>query len=101
MAALIAVAGLAGCGTPARVPESPSGVTESTAPTPTSPPLVAPQGSRIAKWIDLAAGDSPYAVVSYLIDSDQDRTSNNPYPSTIICLLQDSTGRSLAGSAKY
>ena len=37
---------------------------------------------------------------TYLIDSDQDRTDNNPYPSTVICLLQDAQGRSLTGSAK-
>jgi hypothetical protein len=36
---------------------------------------------------------------TYLIDSDQDRTDNNPYPSTVICLLQDTQGRSLTGSA--
>ncbi len=36
---------------------------------------------------------------TYLIDSDQDRTDNNPYPSTVICLLQDAQGRSLTGSA--
>ena len=37
---------------------------------------------------------------TYLIDSDQDRTDNNPYPSTVICLLQDAGGRTLTGSAK-
>jgi hypothetical protein len=37
---------------------------------------------------------------TYLIDSDQDRTDNNPYPSTVICLLQDAQGRSLTDSAK-
>ena len=37
---------------------------------------------------------------TYLIDSDQDRTDNNPYPSTVICLLQDAQGSSLTGSAK-
>ncbi len=37
---------------------------------------------------------------TYLIDSDQDRTDNNPYPSTVICLLQDAQGRNLTGSAK-
>ena len=36
---------------------------------------------------------------TYLIDSDQDRTDNNPSPSTVICLLQDAQGRSLTGSA--
>jgi hypothetical protein len=42
---------------------------------------------------------SPY-VVTYLIDSDQDRTFNNPLPSTVICLLQDAQGQSLTGSAR-
>lgn len=41
----------------------------------------------------------PYAV-TYLIDSNQDRTSNNPYPSTVICLLQSSTGQPLTGSPR-
>ena len=38
--------------------------------------------------------------ITYLIDSDQDRTSNNPYPSTVICLLQGAQGQPLTGSAK-
>ena len=38
--------------------------------------------------------------ITYLIDSDQDRTSNNPYPSTVICLLQGADGLPLTGSAK-
>ena len=42
---------------------------------------------------------SPYAT-TYLIDSEQDRTSNNPLPSTVICLLQDATGGALIGSAR-
>ena len=54
----------------------------------------------LTQYTGLAAGSSPYAV-TYLIDSDQDRTSNNPYPSTIICLLQDAKGQALAGSAKH
>lgn len=37
--------------------------------------------------------------VSYLIDSNQDRTADNPLPSTVICLLQDAGGGSLTGSA--
>ena len=36
---------------------------------------------------------------TYLIDSDQDRTYNNPLPSTVICLLQGAQGQSLTGSA--
>ena len=38
--------------------------------------------------------------ISYLIDSDQDRTSNNPLPSTVICLLQSAAGTALNGSAR-
>ena len=43
-------------------------------------------------------GGGPFTI-SYLIDSEQDRTSNNPYPSTVICLLQGSGGQTLTGSA--
>lgn len=42
---------------------------------------------------------SPFAV-TYLIDSNQDRTSANPEPSTVICLLQDAEGRALTDSAR-
>lgn len=42
---------------------------------------------------------SGYAL-AYLIDSEQDRTDNNPYPSTVICLLQGATGQPLTGSAR-
>jgi hypothetical protein len=41
----------------------------------------------------------PYSV-TYLIDSNQDRTSNNPLPSTVICLLQPANGHPLTGSAR-
>ncbi|SBS77106.1 putative lipoprotein LppN [uncultured Mycobacterium sp.] len=37
---------------------------------------------------------------TYLIDSDQDRTSDNPYPSTVICLVQGVDGQPLTGSAR-
>lgn len=43
--------------------------------------------------------DSPYTV-SYLIDSNQDRTSADPTPSTVICLLQGADGQALSGSAR-
>lgn len=43
---------------------------------------------------------SPYTI-TYLIDSDQDRTFNNPLPSTVICLLQGAQGQSLSGSAHH
>jgi hypothetical protein len=42
---------------------------------------------------------SPYTV-TYLIDSNQDRTSNNPLPSTVICLLQSASGQPLTESAR-
>ncbi len=45
------------------------------------------------------AGSGPF-VVTYLIDSNQDRTSANPLPSTVICLLQAPTGGPLTGSAR-
>lgn len=38
--------------------------------------------------------------VTYLIDSNQDRTSANPLPSTVICLLQAGGGRQLTESAR-
>lgn len=42
---------------------------------------------------------SPFAV-TYLIDSNQDRTSSNPAPSTVICLLQATNGQPLTESAR-
>jgi hypothetical protein len=38
--------------------------------------------------------------MTYLIDSNQDRTSANPLPSTVICLLAASNGGPLTGSAR-
>lgn len=52
-----------------------------------------------AEYTGRPVGAGAYTV-TYLIDSDQDRTGNNPYPSTVICLLQDAGGGSLTGSAK-
>jgi hypothetical protein len=53
-----------------------------------------------------SAGVTPYTgktagafVVTYLIDSRQDRTSDNPLPSTVICLLQAADERPTTGSA--
>jgi hypothetical protein len=37
--------------------------------------------------------------LTYLIDSNQDRTSDNPNPSAVICLLQDANGQMTTGSA--
>ena len=50
------------------------------------------------QYTGLTANGSPYTI-SYLIDSEQDRTSNNPLPSTVICLLQGAQGQSFTASA--
>ena len=44
-------------------------------------------------------GGGPFAM-TYLIDSNQDRTSANPMPSTVICVLEASNGGPLTGSAR-
>lgn len=44
-------------------------------------------------------GGGPFSV-TYLIDSNQDRTGANPTPSTVICLLQAANGQPLSGSAR-
>ncbi len=58
---------------------------------------------------DCAAGFAPYTgqsvdpspfSITYLIDSNQDRTGANPTPSTVICLLQGANGQPLTGSAR-
>jgi hypothetical protein len=51
------------------------------------------------RYTGQAVGSSLF-VVTYLIDSNQDRTSANPLPSTVICLLQAPTGGPLTGSAR-
>jgi hypothetical protein len=59
---------------------------------------------------DCAAGLAPYTgqpvaggrfSITYLIDSNQDRTGANPTPSTVICLLQSANGQPLIGSAHH
>lgn len=59
---------------------------------------------------DCAAGFAPYTgqpvagsrfLITYLIDSNQDRTGANPTPSTVICLLQSANGQPLTGSARH
>ncbi|MGJ6123574.1 hypothetical protein QN239_13465 [Mycolicibacterium sp. Y3] len=45
-------------------------------------------------------GASGSYTVSYLIDSNQDRTADNPLPSIVICLLQDAGGGALTRSAR-
>jgi hypothetical protein len=44
--------------------------------------------------------DSSSFAVTYLIDSNQDRTSDNPAPSTVICLLHAADGQPLTKSEK-
>ena len=56
---------------------------------------------------DCAAGFAPYTgqsvdgspySVTYLIDSNMDRTGATPMPSTVICLVQRANGQPLTGS---
>ena len=54
--------------------------------------------SGFVAYTGRASAGSPYTI-GYLIDSDQDRTGNNPLPSTVICLLQGAQGQSLTGPA--
>lgn len=51
------------------------------------------------RYTGQSVGGSPLAV-TYLIDSNQDRTSADPLPSTVICLLQASNGGPLTGTAR-
>lgn len=46
-----------------------------------------------------ASGGTAFAT-TYLIDSNQDRTSDNPLPSTVICMLTATNGQPLTGSAR-
>ena len=56
-------------------------------------------GAGFTQYTGQSVAGSPF-VVTYLIDSNQDRTSANPLPSTVICLLQESNGGPLTGSAR-
>jgi len=47
-----------------------------------------------------SVADSPYSV-TYLIDSNMDRTGADPTPSTLICLLQAANGQPLTASAHH
>jgi hypothetical protein len=53
----------------------------------------------LAPYTGQPADGGPYSV-TYLIDSNQDRTAANPLPSTVICLLQSTNGQPLSGSAR-
>lgn len=46
-------------------------------------------------------GASGRYAVTFLIDSRQDRTDNNPIPSDVICVLTDPGGAKLTGSAGH
>lgn len=52
-----------------------------------------------AQYTGQSVGGGPL-VVTYLIDSNQDRTSSDPLPSTVICLLQAAKGGPVTGSAR-
>jgi len=56
-------------------------------------------GAGLTRYTGQAVGGGPLAV-TYLIDSNQDRTSANPLPSTVICVLTASNGGPLTGSAR-
>ena len=53
----------------------------------------------LASYTGKSVDGSPYSV-TYLIDSNMDRTGATPTPSTVICLLQGANGQSLTGSAR-
>ncbi|WP_179968582.1 hypothetical protein [Mycolicibacterium helvum] len=73
------------------------------APIPVNAALAGVATSDCATGFQQYTGAAPAAdtyTTTYLIDSDQDRTSDNPYPSTVICLLQGADGKPLTGSAR-
>ena len=55
---------------------------------------------RCAAGLTQYTGQNGGYTSTYLIDSNMDRTGHTPLPSTVICLLQSTTGLSLNGSAK-
>jgi hypothetical protein len=52
-----------------------------------------------APYTGQSVAGSPFSI-TFLIDSNQDRTGANPTPSTLICLLQGASGQPLTGSAR-
>jgi hypothetical protein len=52
-----------------------------------------------ASYTGQSVDGSSYSV-TYLIDSNMDRTGATPMPSTVICLLQHANGQPLAGSVR-
>lgn len=72
-------------------------------------PLAVDKAVAIVANKDCNAGFAPYTgrsvdgspfTVTFLIDSNQDRTGADPTPSTAICLLQSANGQPLTGSAR-
>jgi hypothetical protein len=55
--------------------------------------------SGFSQYTGQSVDGSPFAV-TYLIDSNQDRTADNPTPSTVICLLHAADGQALIRSAR-
>jgi hypothetical protein len=55
--------------------------------------------TRFDQYTGRSLSAGPY-VITYLIDSDQDRTSADTTPSTVICLLAGAGGQPLTGSAR-
>ncbi len=53
-----------------------------------------------ASYTGQSVDGSPYSV-SYLIDSNMDRTGATPMPSTVICLVQRANGQPLTGSVHH
>lgn len=56
-------------------------------------------GQGLADYTGNTVDDGTYATTS-LIDSNQNRTSSNPTPSTVICLLEAPGGGPLVSSAR-
>ncbi|VAZ84516.1 hypothetical protein LAUMK42_03339 [Mycobacterium persicum] len=54
----------------------------------------------IVSYTGQSVANGAYSM-TYLIDSNQDRTGANPTPSTVICLLQAPNGQLLTGSARH
>lgn len=56
-------------------------------------------GQGLTEYTGHTVDDGTYAT-TYLIDSNQNRTSSNPTPSTVICLLEARSGGPLTSSAR-
>lgn len=73
-------------------------------------PMAVDKAVAVVANKDCNAGFAPYTgrsvdgspfTITFLIDSNQDRTGANPTPSTVICLLQSANGQPLTGSARH